>query len=134
LSARAERLAQLIAGPGAGEHRLLEARIIAEAQMELQRVRRLRLERLAYPSLVKKRMTLKGLRTIIRFVEANVPDMWDQIHIVGQFLEDKLPDTERPLEQKIGAVIDSFRRLDRYEQRALSRRKFAIRRFHQMDE
>ena len=54
LSLRAERLAQLIAGAEAYDDRLHKARVIAEAQMELQRVRRLRLGRLAHPSLVKK--------------------------------------------------------------------------------
>jgi hypothetical protein len=133
LSSRAERLAQLIAGPDAREHRLIEARIIAEAQMELQRVRQLRLERLAHPSLVNKRITLKDLRALMKYVETNVPDEWDQMNIVDQAIQDILPATETPLDQKIGEVISSFHRLDRYERRALSRRKFAIRRLHQID-
>ena len=66
-------------------------------------------------------------------VEANIPDKWDQINIVDQAIQDLLPDTEPPLEQKIGEVVSSFHRLNRYEQRALSRRKFAIRRLHQID-
>ena len=134
LSSRAERLAQLIAGSGASEQRLLEARIIAEAQIDLLRVRRLRLERLAHPSLVKKRITLKDLRALMKAVEANIPDEWDQINIVDQAVHDMLPDTEPPLEQKIGEVISSFHRLDRYEKRALSRRRFAIRRLHQIED
>lgn len=133
LSSRAERLAQLIAGLGASEQRLLEARIIAEAQIDLLRVRRLRLERLAHPSLVNKRITLKDLRALMKAVEVNIPDEWDQINIVDQEVQDILPDTEPPLEQKIGEVISSFHRLDRYEKRALSRRKFAIRRLHQIE-
>ena len=134
LFARAERLAQLIAGSGASEQRWLEARIIAEAQIDLLRVRRLRLERLAHPSLVNKRITLKDLRALMKAVEVNIPDEWDQINIVDQAVQDILPDTEPPLEQKIGEVISSFHRLDRYEKRALSRRKFAIRRLHRIED
>jgi len=128
LSLQAERLAQLIAGPDASEWRIHEARLIAEAQVELQRVRRLRLERLAQPSLVKKPVTLKSLRIMIKLVEANIADEWDQMDIVEKFEEDLLPETELPLEEKIHPVLRSFGKLDRYERRALSKRKFAIRR------
>ena len=128
LSLQAERLALLIAGPDASEWRIHEAFLIAEAQIELQRVRRLRLERLAQPSLVKNPVTLKSLRIVIKLVEANIADEWDQIDFVERFVEDLLPETEQPLEEKIHAVIRSFRKLDRYERRALSKRKFAIRR------
>ena len=128
LSSQAERLAQLIAGADASEGRMYEARLIAEAQMELQRVRRLRLERLALPSLVNKPVTLKSLRVMIKLVEANIVDDWEQMDIVERFVEDLLPEAEQPLEQKIDGVVRSFSRLDRYERRALSKRKFAIRR------
>ena len=128
LSSQAERLAQLIAGPDASEGRMHQARLIAEAQIELQRVRRLRLERLAQPSLVKKPVTLKSLRVMIKLVEANIADDWEQINIVERFEQDLLPEVEGPLEQKIEVVIRSFSKLDRYERRALSKRKFAIRR------
>ena len=128
LSSQSERLAGLIAGPNASEGRMHEARVIAEAQMELQRVRRLRLERLAQPSLVKKPVTRKSLRVLIKLVEANVANDWEQIDIVDRFVEDLLPEAEQPLEQKVEAVIHSFFKLDRYERRALSKRKLAIRR------
>ena len=128
LSSQAERLAQLIAGPDASEGRMHQARLIAEAQMELQRVRRLRLERLAQPSLVSKPVTLKSLRVMIKLVEANIADDWEQMDIVERFVEDLLPEAEQPLEQKIDGVVRSFSRLDRYERRALSKRKIAIRR------
>ena len=128
LSAQAERLAELIAGSDASVGRMYEARLIAEAQMELQRVRRLRLERFAQPSLVNKPVTLKSLRVMIKLVEANIADEWEQMRIVERFEQDLLPEVESPLEQKIEAVIRSFSKLDRYERRALSKRKFAIRR------
>jgi len=133
LSSRAERLARLIGGPNANDSTLHEARVIAEAQMELQRVRRLRLERLLHPSLVKKPLTLTGLRTLIKSVEASIPDMWDQMDIVDKAVEDLLPKVEPQLHDKIGQVVASFKKLDRYEKRALSRRKFAMRRFQKCE-
>ena len=133
LSAQAERLAQLIAGPDASQDLLHEARVIAEAQIELQRLRRLRLERLAHPSLVKKPPTLKSVRALIKLVESSVLDMWDQMEIVDRSVEDLLPEVEPALELHIGAVVESYHRLDRYERRALSKRKFAIRSLIKLD-
>ena len=133
LSASAERLAQIIAGPCAAPKMLHEARIVAEAQIELRRVRRLRLERYAHPSLVKKPPSLKVLRALIKLVESTGLDEWDQFEIVDQCVEDPLPNIEPPLELKIGAVIASFHSLDRYERRALSKRRFAIRRLQEFD-
>jgi len=101
LSSQAERLAQLIAGPDASEGRMHQARLIAESQMELLRVRRLRLERLARPSLVKKPVTLRSLRIMIKLVEYNIADDWDQMDIIERFVEDFLPETEQPLVEKI---------------------------------
>ena len=66
LSARAERLAQLIAGHGSGLEVPHEARVIAEAQEELQRVRRCRLDRLAQPSLAKKPVPVRAHHAILK--------------------------------------------------------------------
>lgn len=133
LSARAERLAQLIAGPEAGLEVLHEARVIAEAQMELQRVRRLRLERQAHPSLVGKSTPIKVPLGIIQLLEATIPYMEDPIEVVDRPFDTLLPDKEPPLEDKIGDVIRSFHKLDRYERRALSKRKFAMRELSQLN-
>ena len=74
------------------------------------------------------------MRALIKLVESSVLDMWDQMEIVDRSVEDLLPDVEPSLELDIGSVVGSFRRLDRYKRRALSKRKFAIRRLQQIDE
>ena len=134
LSSRAERLAQLIAGPQPSPYHLHEARVIAEAQIELQRVRGLRLERMAHPSVARKPTTLKSLRAMIKLLESSALDVSDQLKVVDGSLEDLLPEVEAKLELHIGSVIGSLHLLDRYERRALSKRKLAMRSLHEKPE
>ena len=92
LSPLAETIAHILAGPQADPGRLDLSRRVAEAQVDLRRVRALKLASMA------------------RIEEA----------CGSSALEVSPPAAVRDL-------LDELARLDRYEQRALSRRKFAAR-------
>lgn len=120
LSREVELLAQEIAGDGANHHVLKQARAVAEAQIDLVRIRRARQD-----LLVGKMMGVDlqgGAGTV-----------------TGERGEGTLPPApELPLlsdQNSLNAVlvlsevVDQLIKIDRYERRTLSRRKFAVRRF-----
>jgi hypothetical protein len=92
LSPLTEAIASILAGPQADSGRLDLSRRVAEAQVDLRRVRALKLALMA------------------RLEEA---------------CGSSAPDVSRPA--AVRDLLDELARLDRYEQRALSRRKFAAR-------
>ena len=128
LSEQVEVLARKIAGPGANAETQELARRVAEAQIDLRRVRYARHQFLSdtlskeyYGSYANVRMKLKVLRALLRFIP---PDM------SSETLEFATSTPQGP--DKLAAILLQERKLlamDRYERRALSRRKFAIRAF-----
>jgi hypothetical protein len=128
LAAEAKALAQKIAGEGANDQLQQLAARIAEAQIELLRVRRARHELLSRAQFGSDD-------------EPILPEDWD-LELARRWGCDKPTRMPRALKRSIEKSVeeelfgptlaDCMARLaamDRYEQRALSRRKFAIREF-----
>jgi hypothetical protein len=130
LTSRAEALAQRIAGPKADAETMIWARVIAEAQFALERVRARRMRLLLEP----KALLPSDLRKHLQLIEEIDAYMSDEpaCHDVRVVL--KAPSTtpveadQRLIDNLDGRNLE-FARLERYERRALSRRKSAIRNF-----
>jgi len=127
LSEEVETLAREIAGRGANAQTQELARRVAEAQIDLRRVRSARhqllfdtLNKENYESYANMRMKVKLLRALLR---PNPPD------ISMEALEFATPQGPDKLATILSGKAKKLLAMDRYERRALSRRKFAIRAF-----
>ena len=130
---QAETIAQTIAGPNASAVSLEKARRIGEAQVELNRVRARRNEALAaiLSKPYKPTITVRQVRLISRFlnrVERGTVGPID-LETVDQVLHPKPPGSDEAVVMNLAHGASELARLDRYERRALSKRKLAIREF-----
>ena len=129
LSGEVQALAREIAGPGANAETQELARRVAEAQIDLRRVRYARHQFLSdtlskeyYGSYANSRKKLKVLRALLR---PNPPDMsLDTLEFATS-----TPQGPDKLATILSGEAKKLLAMDRYERRALARRKFAIRAF-----
>jgi hypothetical protein len=126
----AEAVAREIAGPDANAETQALARQIAEVQIDLLRVRYMRHQFLAhalsnpyYESRTDARMKLKVIGRLLRS-EAPDVSMEDLVKFVTS-----APQGPHKFATILSQEAKQLLAMDRYERRALSRRKFAIRAF-----
>jgi hypothetical protein len=130
VAAEVEVLAHDIAGPGASPHCLELSRPIAEAQVDIIRIRRARhdlLERtLSDPDYFSPKFATRHVRDLIL-----VQDLISKSLPIPRELRWVLKTPEGPekFAQVLSDLTQRISAMDRYERRALSRRKFAIRAF-----
>jgi hypothetical protein len=130
LSEEVDALAREIAGPGANAETQELARRVAEAQIDLRRVRYARHQFLSdtlsqeYYSYTKMRMKVKLLRALLR---PNPPDI--SMEALEFATSTSTPQGPDKLATILSEEAKELLAMDRYERRALSRRKFAIRAF-----
>jgi hypothetical protein len=133
LAPQAEAIALIIAGPNADAETLDYARQVGEAQVDINRVRSLRREVIArglsHPRSDCAYTPLQQVRLLNRFL-----DRFERNKVTSIDLETIDPVIHpKPLDWNVmfaAVLIDSageLTRLDRYERRALSRRKSGIR-------
>ena len=130
VSKEVDKLAGKIAGPDATIEVQEHARRIAQAQIDLHRVRLARHQFLSRalrePDRRKLRAAMKAVGDALPvLVDPRVPETMNQA-IINSLLADS-PHLPRPLAAVLAQEVKALSALDRYEQRALSRRKFAIR-------
>lgn len=130
VSKQVDKLAREIAGPDATSEVQEFARRIAQAQIDLHRVR---LARHQFLSRALRGPDRRKLRATMRTVGQALPVLLDprpsesmKRAILNSLLMD-LPHLPRPLATVLAQEVKTLGALDRYENRALSRRKFAVR-------
>ncbi len=137
LAPEAEKLARRIAGDNANTTTLELARCIAAAQLDINRVRRIRNLRITFLlsdqnqnelSLLGGKIIDKLLVTLVDRYFSDDLEYCDFDLANKQFSSNQL-DNDEVRKFIIEEIASELTRLDRYERRALSRRKTAIRQF-----
>jgi hypothetical protein len=127
-------MAHKISGPYADAETVERARRIAEAQIELNRVRasrrRLLTRLLVDPHLGPKEVNRQRFRLLNGVLGGYRPrNLPADVDSIKETVSPKPPEGEEKLAIILEENISEFAALDRYERRALSRRKAAIRNF-----
>ena len=128
LSEEVEALAREIAGPGANAETKELARRVAEAQIDLRRVRYARyqlLSRALADPYYEPRENTRNKMAVLRFLlQKNAPDL--PVENLAAFLK-STPQGPHKFATILSQEAKQLLAMDRYERRALSRRKSAIR-------
>ncbi len=123
-------LARLMAPEEGDEVFYAVAYRVAEAQFDLKRIRDARLKLLSDPQThrikVCRRVNIKLLKALCRLQGKTFEEELEKIYNPGSINDDT------PLENMIGDVAPELMRLDRYERRAFSRLKKAMREFENL--
>lgn len=127
--ARLKKLSELLL-PSRRDDALQELGIIlAQVQLELLRVRTLRLQLLQDPVATSPQLTSKGFMSLARSLSKGYSLDEAASFLVSDPAVETSPRPNLSLAEKISSLAHELSRLDRYERRALSRRKFLIRQF-----
>jgi hypothetical protein len=131
LSEEAEALARKIAGTDVSSERQKLARVIAEAQLDLRRVRHARRQLFSetlndpnYEPEATRRRKLATMARAVRLATRYAPVPNDLMKLLNS-----KPEGPHKFAMILSDKARQLLALDRYERRALSRRKFAIRAF-----
>jgi hypothetical protein len=128
-----EAMARRISGPHADAETMEGARRIAEAQFDLNRVRKSRrlliTQYLDNPGFVPRHVSIQRLRLLHLALGARFRRPTVAIPKIKEIFRPMPPESEEKLATILRQKISELTTLDRYERRALSRRKAAIRNF-----
>jgi hypothetical protein len=128
-----EAMARRISGPHADAETMEGARRIAEAQFDLNRVRnsrRLLITRyLDNPGFVPRHVSRQRLRLLHLALGARFRGPPIEVGKIKEILSPMPPESEEKIATILREKTSELATLDRYERRALSRRKTAIRDF-----
>jgi hypothetical protein len=135
--ATASQLTKLIAGGKTGAECLELARRVADAQADLLRARHARVDLLERPPEVRPRSSQKHIRAVLRVavkvLDSGGDPFWgEQLRALqyqsGEPVESSTDPTTK-LASRLTQRAKELERVDRYERRAMSRLKMAIRAF-----